>query len=177
GILDEAAGVMVARGDLGDQLPLHRIPRVQRDILRRANSRGAITITATEMHESMTNSQRPTRAEVTDVATAVLAGTDAVMLSAESAIGKFPVRAIEVMDIICREVESDPDGHAKVDIALRNDRERTAAATARAAAQAAGELGIETIVAFSDSGATARLISKHRPGARIVAFTSNERTY
>jgi pyruvate kinase len=177
GILDEAAGVMVARGDLGVQLPLQRIPRVQRDILRRANSRGAITITATEMLESMTNSQRPTRAEVTDVATAVLAGTDAVMLSAESAIGKFPVRSIEVMDIICREVESDPDGHATVDIALRNDRERTAAATARAAAQAAGELGIETIVAFSDSGATARLISKHRPGARIVAFTSNERTY
>lgn len=177
GILDEAAGVMVARGDLGVQLPLQKIPRIQRDILRRANARGAITITATEMLESMTHSQRPTRAEVTDVSTAVLAGTDAVMLSAESAIGKYPVRSIEVMDIICREVEREKEARASIELGLQGDQERLASATAQAAATAANDLGIETIVAFSESGATARLISKHRPSAQIVAFTSNPRTH
>ena len=104
-IIDEAFGVMIARGDLGVQLPLERIPLIQADILERANAAGRISITATEMLESMTRSPRPTRAEVTDVATAVQSGTDAVMLSGETAVGDYPIQAVAAMAEICRVVE------------------------------------------------------------------------
>ncbi|HHC09243.1 MAG TPA: pyruvate kinase, partial [Actinobacteria bacterium] len=104
-VLAEADGVMVARGDLGVELSLERVPRAQLDILRKTNAAGRISITATEMLESMTQAPRPTRAEVTDVFRSVVDGSDAVMLSAETAIGRHPVRAVEVMDAICREAE------------------------------------------------------------------------
>ena len=171
-ILAEAAGVMVARGDLGVQLPLARLPIVQADILRRTNRAGLISITATEMLESMTRSPRPSRAEVTDVATAVAAGTDAVMLSAETAVGAYPVRAVEVMSDICVEMEKEAAG-------TEGDRAvpyitaggGTASAVARSAVEAAHNLGVSTLVAFTESGATARLLSKYRPRARIIALT------
>jgi pyruvate kinase len=175
GILDVSPAIMVARGDLGVQLPLERIPLIQLDILKRANAAGRIAITATEMLESMTHATRPTRAEVTDVASAVLAGTDAVMLSAETATGKYPVRSVEVMDIICREVEGSlgpPNlGHEL----LRDGDERFPSATAKAAVEAASALGIETIVAFTETGNSVRLLSKYRPMARILAFTPEPR--
>ena len=171
-ILAEAAGVMVARGDLGVQLPLARLPIVQADILRRTNRAGLISITATEMLESMTRSPRPTRAEVTDVATAVATGSDAVMLSAETAVGDYPIRTTEVMSEICVEMEKEllkTDGDPAVPYITAGGG--TASAVARSAVDAAHNLGIDTLVAFTESGSTARLLSKYRPRARIIAFT------
>ncbi|MDH4306111.1 MAG: pyruvate kinase [Acidimicrobiia bacterium] len=173
-ILTEASGAMVARGDLGVQMPLERLPLVQADILSRTNRAGLISITATEMLESMTKSPRPTRAEVTDVANAVLAGTDAVMLSAETAAGDFPVEAVETMAKICATVESGMDQASMIDFIDVGDS--FASAVARAAVEAAHNLEIETIVAFTESGSTARLLSKYRPPAQIVAFTPEPAT-
>ncbi len=169
-ILQEAAGVMVARGDLGVQLPLETIPLVQANILRRTNEAGVVSITATEMLESMTHSPRPTRAEVTDVANAVLAGTDAVMLSAETAVGLYPVESVSTMARICASVESETST-TTVKHTYLTHISAVASAVAQAAVDAAANLGIQTIVAFTESGSTARLLSKYRPAARIVAFT------
>ncbi len=171
-ILGEAAGVMVARGDLGVQIPMASLPIVQADILRRTNRAGLISITATEMLESMIWSPRPTRAEVTDVATAVAAGTDAVMLSAETAVGAHPVRAVEVMGEICVEIEKElfkAEGDGAIPYITAGDG--TASAVARSAVDAAHNLGIDTLVAFTESGSTARILSKYRPRARIIALT------
>jgi pyruvate kinase len=173
-ILQVAPGVMVARGDLGVQLPLQKVPLIQLDILARTNAAGRSVITATEMLESMTQNYRPTRAEVTDVASAVLAGTDAVMLSAETASGRYPTRSVEVMDIVCREVEASLGGPPPRRPLEANDRFPSAAAGA--AVEAAYSLGIETLVVFTESGNTARLLSKYRPQARILAFTPERRT-
>ena len=175
-ILSEADGVMVARGDLGVDISLEKLPRIQKNILRRANEAGKITITATEMLESMTSSSRPTRAEVTDVANAVLDGSDAVMLSAETAVGKYPMRTVRAMDLICKEAEKNPE-YGRGLTGLLHDDAAFASAVALSAVRAADNLGIGTIVAFTESGSTARLISKYRPKARIVAFTPIERTY
>ncbi|NNF62978.1 MAG: pyruvate kinase, partial [Acidimicrobiia bacterium] len=175
-ILSVADGVMVARGDLGVDISLEKLPRIQKNILRRANEAGKITITATEMLESMTSSARPTRAEVTDVANAVLDGSDAVMLSAETAVGKYPMRTVRAMDLICKEAEKNPE-YGRGLTGLLQDDAAFASAVALSAVRAADNLGIGTIVAFTESGSTARLISKYRPKARIVAFTPIERTY
>ncbi|MFP5333131.1 MAG: pyruvate kinase [Acidimicrobiia bacterium] len=175
-ILCEAAGAMVARGDLGVQLPLERIPLVQADIIARTNAAGLVSITATEMLESMTKSPRPTRAEVTDVANAVLNGTDAVMLSAETAAGDFPVEAVGVMSKICAEVERGLGAGTVHDLDVDFFGGSIASAVARSAVQAAADLGIETIVAFTESGNTARLLSKYRPAGRIVGFTPIDST-
>jgi pyruvate kinase len=177
-LLGAADGVMVARGDLGVELPLERIPFVQQDMLTRTNAAGRISITATEMLESMTASPRPTRAEVTDVANAVAGGTDAVMLSAETAVGSFPIKAVEAMASICREVESQGvqsvAAHRSVDFLTSH---RTfASATAKAAVEASWHLGMSTIVGFTESGRTALLLSKYRPAARIMAFSHDPRT-
>lgn len=174
-ILSVASGIMVARGDLGVQLPLERIPLIQADILRRTNEAGLISITATEMLESMTKSPRPTRAEVTDVANAVLEGTDAVMLSAETATGDFPVETVRTMARICAEVEAGSPGGRR-EAQYITGVEPVPSAVARSAVEAAANLEVETIVAFTESGLTALLLSKYRPPARIVAFTAVERT-
>lgn len=176
-ILGAAHGAMVARGDLGVEMELERLPRVQSDILRLTNRRGGVAITATEMLESMIRSWRPTRAEVTDVSSAVLAGTDAVMLSGETAIGDHPVRVIEIMDRICREVERGAEHDARPTIDFLRAEMPIPSATTRAAAEAADSLALRTIIAFTESGSTARLLSKYRPNARILAFTPESRTY
>ncbi len=176
-ILDDAHGAMVARGDLGVELSMESVPRAQKDILSRTNARARVSITATEMLESMTHSPRPTRAEVTDVANAVLDGTDAVMLSAETAIGEYPIRAVKMMDRICREAELSPGYGRGPTIQFLEDRARFASATAQACVDAAANLGLNAIVAFTESGSTARLISKYRPRADIFAYTPHERTY
>ena len=175
-ILDVAQGAMVARGDLGVQLPLEQIPAVQRDILARTNRAGLVSITATEMLESMTNSIRPTRAEVTDVTNAVQNGTDVVMLSGETAIGKYPVRTVGAMDTICREAEKYPASKVEASAAFMARHPTFAAATAKAAVEAATDLGLGTIVAFTESGNTALLLSKYRPTAEIMAFTPEPST-
>ena len=173
-IISEAAGIMVARGDLGVQLPLERIPLIQADILARTNAAGRISITATEMLESMTHATRPTRAEVTDVASAVWSGTDAVMLSAETAVGQYPAETVATMARICVEAESAP--MASEHTPFVGAVNRVASAVAQAATEAAAALGIGTIVAFTESGSSARLISKYRPEAAIVAFTPIDET-
>ena len=172
-ILSESAGAMVARGDLGVQLPLERIPLVQADILKRTNAAGLISITATEMLESMTHSPRPTRAEATDVATAVLTGTDAVMLSAETAAGDFPFESVRTMAKICAEIEKaiSSEPHHTIQFISSDKTEALASAIAGAAVETANNLAIDTIVAFTESGNSARLVSKYRPKARIIAFT------
>ena len=175
-ILDEADGAMVARGDLGVELGFEPLPRVQKEIIARTHDAGGISITATEMLESMTTSPRPTRAEVTDVANAVLDGSDAVMLSAETAIGTYPVRTIEVMARICTEAERTPGYPARVTAGFLPDDLPFPTAIAQAAADTANTLRLGTVVAFTESGNTARLVSRYRPNSRIVAFTPSEAT-
>lgn len=170
-ILAQADGVMVARGDLGVELGPEAVPVLQKRIIAMANRRRRLVITATQMLESMTQHMRPTRAEASDVANAVFDGTDAVMLSAETAIGRYPVEVVLVMDRIVRaaEVETDPGfirraqadpGHVSFPEAICLSASSAAAAT-----------GAGAIVAFSERGMTARLVSKQRPAAPIIAFT------
>lgn len=176
-ILEPSFGAMVARGDLGVQLPLERIPLIQDEILKKTNAAGRISITATEMLESMTHSPRPTRAEVTDVAHAVMAGTDAVMLSGETAVGDYPVQTVSAMAAICVAVEEGTlslRGHHPIPFVGNGNT--VASAVSQAATEIAVNLEAQTIVAFTESGNTARLLSKYRPEARIVAFTPNEVT-
>jgi len=176
-IITASFGIMVARGDLGVQLPLERIPLIQSEILAKTNAAGLVSITATEMLESMTHSPRPTRAEVTDVATAVMAGTDAVMLSGETAVGDYPVKTIEAMAEICRSVEEGTlSTRGSNPVEFVHDENTVASAVAQAATQVADNLDAVAIVAFTESGNTARLISKYRPETGIVAFTPNEVT-
>lgn len=174
-ILAAADGAMVARGDLGVEIGYEPLPRLQKEIVAATNAAGGISITATEMLESMVNSPRPTRAEVTDVANAVMDGSDAVMLSAETAVGRYPVRAVEAMAAICVEAEKGP-GPAPAPQFVGAPGS-FASAIAGATANAADELDLTTVVAFTDSGATARLVSKYRPRAEILAFTPRPETY
>jgi pyruvate kinase len=176
-ILTEADGAMVARGDLGVELNLESVPRAQHEILKCTNHAGKITITATEMLESMITNPRPTRAEVTDVYRSVLDGTDAVMLSAETAIGDYPVEAVRMMDVISREAEQSPEFVTTPHSAMLYDRSPYASAVAQAAVETANRLEVDTIVAFTETGTTARLLSKHRPRADVYAFTPHEATY
>ena len=176
-ILTEAYGAMVARGDLGVELSFEAVPRAQKEILAKTNAAARLSITATEMLESMKTSPRPTRAEVTDVSSAVLDGADAVMLSAETAIGKYPTRVVQAMASICVEAESSPDYRRGPEIEFLEDSARFASATAQACVDAAANLDLSAIVAFTESGSTARLISKYRPRADIYAYTSEVSTY
>ena len=174
-ILKVSFGVMVARGDLGVQLPLDRLPLIQTDIIKRANAAGRVAVTATEMLESMTHNPRPTRAEVTDVAHAVMSGTDAVMLSGETAVGDHPAQTVRAMAQICHTIEEGtlPDQTAVPFVVGEND---VASAVAQAATQIAKNVGARVIVAFTETGSTARLISKYRPHQSVVAFTPNTTT-
>lgn len=176
-ILKEADGAMVARGDLGVELSLESVPRAQQEIIHKANAAGKISITATEMLESMITGPRPTRAEVADVYRSVLDGTDAVMLSAETAIGKYPTRAVKIMSTICREAEHSSSFGRATDISSLSVGAVFASATAEASVDTADRLGLDTIVAFTESGTTARLLAKYRPRADVYAFTPIESTY
>ncbi|MCB1245868.1 MAG: pyruvate kinase [Acidimicrobiia bacterium] len=176
-ILPECTGAMVARGDLGVELSIQSVPRAQAEILRRTNAAGKVTITATEMLESMIHSSRPTRAEVTDVYRSVIDGTDAVMLSAETAIGEHPSRAVKLMADIVTEAEKSPDYGRQKDLSGIDEGAAFASATAEAAVDTADRLGLDSIVAFTESGTTARLLSKYRPDADVYAFTPIESTY
>ena len=185
-ILDAADGIMVARGDLGVELPFEQVPLVQKKLIREANRHGKPVITATQMLESMIKAPRPTRAEVSDVANAILDGTDAVMLSAETAVGSFPLEAVLAMDQIAREVEShrrDGDVHASVwqaSVAQLNQPHvtaRTEDAIAVAVCAAAELLKVPLIVCLTSSGFTARTIASYRPFTPILAVTPEVDTY
>ena len=172
-IIDAADGVMVARGDLGVELGPEKVPLWQKRIIEETNRRGKIVITATQMLESMIVQPRPTRAEASDVANAVLDTTDALMLSGETASGAHPIEAVRTMARIIEEIEKSAYYRAsfeQVDIQLAVP----ANAIAQAAVSAAKAMKLKTIVTVSDSGGAARLLSEYRPEANIVALTTDE---
>jgi pyruvate kinase len=171
-ILEVADAVMVARGDLGVELAVEKVPPIQKHIIARANSSGVPVITATQMLESMVASSRPTRAEASDVANAIFDGTDAVMLSQETAVGQYPVEAVATMARIAREAEATPYRSAPPPPAV--GKLDVPATVCRAAVQMATDLGARAIVAFTESGATARMVSRFRPGTPILGLTTSE---
>ncbi|HEX4215522.1 MAG TPA: pyruvate kinase [Candidatus Dormibacteraeota bacterium] len=166
-ILASVDAVMVARGDLGVELSLGEVPAAQKDIIDRANRMGVPAITATEMLESMVTSNRPTRAEASDVANAIWDGTDAVMLSQETSTGAHPVEAVQAMARICMAAEHHPSYQRERPV--WQDRGSTAGAMAHAAATVAGEVKAKAVIAFTESGMTARQVSKAHPQVPIVA--------
>jgi len=186
-ILEATDGVMVARGDLGVEMSTEEVPTLQKRIIEMANAAGRVCITATQMLESMIESARPTRAEASDVANAILDGTDAVMLSAETASGRFPVLAVETMARIAHYTEEHFSVRAptRLRAATRSTDTRgvagqgaqVARSLARVANTVCEELGCKLIVAFTESGSTARLVSSYRPRAAIAAVTPNDETY
>ena len=176
-ILDLVDGVMVARGDLGVELPPERVPALQKHIIRTANARGKLVITATQMLESMIYNPLPTRAEASDVANAVFDGTDAVMLSAESASGKYPVEAVQMMDRIVREAEIHFLEWGQAAAASVGFTANDADSMARAAQALANDKNVTAIACFTMQGQTAWLISKIRPRVPIMAFTPKLETW
>ncbi|MCX7982735.1 MAG: pyruvate kinase [Syntrophales bacterium] len=172
-IIAVSDGVMVARGDLGVEIPLEDVPLVQKKIIATANAHGKIVITATQMLRSMVNSPRPTRAEATDVANAVIDGTDAVMLSEETATGSYPVEAVQFMDRICRAAEKGLSYHYYEKMAPSRDVSQS---VAHAACVLADHLAAKVIVAYTYSGATARYISRFRPRQPIIALSPEKKT-
>ena len=169
-IADVSDGIMVARGDLGVEVPLETLPGIQKTMVKTANERGGLVIVATEMLESMVNSLRPTRAEVSDVANAILDGADAVMLSGETAAGQHPVEAVRTMARIVSEIEKRAVPRPSV-FEHTND---VSTGVAAAAVAAADRMNASVIVAYTESGHTARLISELRPRCRLLALTPNE---
>jgi pyruvate kinase len=173
-IIDASYGVMVARGDLGVECPLEDVPMIQKRIVRKCQQTGTPVITATEMLDSMVRARRPTRAEASDVANAVLDGTDAVMLSGETAIGDDPVRVVETMSRIVRQVEaSDEYDEVREQRVPAADDARTDA-LARSARYLARDIGASAVVAASESGYTALKVAKFRPKVPVVATTPND---
>ena len=172
-ILDVADGVMVARGDLGVEVALEKVPFIQKAIIRRARRRSKFVITATQMLESMIHNATPTRAEVSDVANAIYDGSDAVMLSAETSVGKHPVEAVNFMARIATEAENSLRARGVQEIPRRSNPSY-AEILADAAYHAAHDASVSAIVVFTASGSSARLISRYRPPDPIYAITPNE---
>lgn len=174
-ILDVSDGVMIARGDLGVEMGPEAVPVLQKRIIAEANRRRRVVITATQMLESMMAQPVPTRAEASDVANAIFDGTDAVMLSGETARGRYPVETVQVMDRIVRAAEAErrltATGHPS-----HGQTETIAEAICTAAASAAETTGAVALAVMTESGTTARVLSKHQPAAPIVAFTPKEMT-
>jgi pyruvate kinase len=170
-ILDVADGLMVARGDLGVELPLEQVPGIQKRLLRAARNRGKPVVVATQMLESMTASPVPTRAEVSDVATAVFEGADAVMLSAESATGDYPAEAVATMDRVAREVEKDRNYEGILHFRESNADSTTAGAISAAAASISETLNLQAIVCYTATGTTGLRVAQQRPRQPILVLT------
>ncbi|MSP16206.1 MAG: pyruvate kinase [Myxococcales bacterium] len=175
-IIEAADGIMVARGDLGVEMGPEKVPLVQKLAISLTNARGKVVITATQMLESMIENPRPTRAEASDVANAVLDGTDALMLSGETASGKYPVEAVQTMARIVTEIEQSAHYRSQIERPTL-DLPVSTNAIAHAAAVAARQMRLPVIAVYSGSGGIARLLSEYRPEARIVALTDNEATF
>ena len=173
-ILEVSDGVMVARGDMGVEIPLEELPNIQKIMIKKAYSSGRMVITATQMLESMMESPRPTRAETTDVANAVYDGTSAVMLSGETAAGAFPVESVETMSRIVRRAESDIDYIAQFTFCTAE--KNITDAISHATCTTAHDISAPAIVTYTESGLTARMISKFRPQCPIIACVTNEQT-
>ena len=175
-ILSISDAIMVARGDMGVEVKMSKLPTIQKKLIFRCNVVGKPVITATQMLESMVNSPIPTRAEVTDVANAIYDGTDAIMLSAETSIGSYPLDTVKVMSEIAHEAESSLS-YEKILIDKRNHLEPdTSDAIAYSSVQTSNQLNADFLVAFTESGSTAVRVSKFRPKAPILALTSTENT-
>lgn len=177
-ILNHADGIMVARGDLGVEIPLEDVPVQQRMMIKRAKAAGKIVITATQMLESMIKNPRPTRAEASDVANAVFQGTSAVMLSGESAAGNYPVQAVEVMSRVALSAENSIDYWGKFKSKKdTGDLEEVGMAIGHAACDLAASLNAKAILVLTKSGYTARAVSRYRPGCPIVARVHDEHVF
>ncbi|WP_248909926.1 pyruvate kinase [Halocatena marina] len=173
-IIDAAYGIMVARGDLGVECPMETVPVVQKRIIRKCREAGKPVITATEMLDSMVHFRRPTRAEASDVANAVLDGTDAVMLSAETAVGDHPVAVVSMMDSIIREVERSDEYIELLEQRIPLSTEAKTDALARSARYLARDTDADAVIAATESGYTARKTAKYRPSVPVVASTPNQ---
>ena len=175
-ILAVSDGIMVARGDLGVELPVQNVPPIQKQLVRKCRAAAKPVIVATQMLESMIDSPMPTRAEVSDVATAIYEGADAIMLSAESAAGSFPIEAVTTMNNVAEEVEEDPTYTEIIEASRRAKRTTVADGIVAAAREIAETTDIKAICCFSQSGTTALLVARERPRVPIVALTSYIRT-
>ncbi len=175
-ILAVCDGIMVARGDLGVELPVHSVPPIQKQLVRRARAAAKPVIVATQMLESMIESPVPTRAEVSDVATAIYEGADAVMLSAESAAGAYPVEAVRTMDNVARSVESDPTWRDVITASRKIDHLTVADGIVAAAREIAEKTNIKAICCFTESGTTPMKVARERPQVPIIAMSPNPQT-
>jgi pyruvate kinase len=176
GIIAEAGGIMVARGDLGVEIPLEKVPRAQKMIIAKTNLAGKPVITATQMLRSMVDNPRPTRAEVTDVANAILDGTDAIMLSEETTIGSHPVEAVKVMTRVAAETEDQFDHAAWMARFPDEEKMSFEAAVARTAVEMAHNIGAAAIVTCTLSGSTTLKVARYRPRQHLLAVTSERKT-
>lgn len=176
-VLIESDGIMVARGDLGIEMPIAQVPSAQKSIIRKCLASAKPVITATQMLESMIENSRPTRAEASDVANAVLDGSDAVMLSGETAMGRHPVRVVEVMSRIIEEAEKDWEYQSRPQFRppRSNDSEAITAAVSYTAFELAEQIGAAAIACLTATGNTARSVARHRPSMPVYAFTDDER--
>jgi len=172
-ILAVSDGIMVARGDLGVELPVQNVPPIQKRLVRKCRAAAKPVIVATQMLESMIESPMPTRAEVSDVATAIYEGADAIMLSAESAAGQYPVEAVQTMNNVAAEVENDPTYREIIESSRRANRNSVADGIVAAAREIAETTEIKAICCFSQSGTTALLVARERPRVPIIALTAN----
>lgn len=175
-IIQVVDGVMVARGDLGVEIPIEKLPTIQKTMIRKVHMAGKRVITATEMLESMTHNPRPTRAEVSDVANAVYDGTSCVMLSGETTVGKYPVEVVKTMAKICEDTESNIDYDTKfknIDFTITNIPD----ALSHSSVNAAIDLDAKSIVVCTKSGQTALMVSRFRPEMPIIAFVTNKKAY
>ena len=176
-ILEVADGIMVARGDLGVEVPAEDVPLIQKELIKKCNATGKVVITATQMLESMQKNPRPTRAEVSDVANAIFDGSDAIMLSGESAQGDYPWEAVTTMAKVARKTETALDHGSLFRKAERTaNSEDTDEAIVISVAEIANKFNVSAIVAFTESGRTAQRISRYRPGCPIIAATPHEVT-
>lgn len=173
-ILEVSDGLMVARGDLGVEIPAEEVPLVQKRLIKRCNALGKPVITATQMLDSMQRNPRPTRAEASDVANAIFDGTDAIMLSGETAAGLYPVEAVQTMNNIASRAETALDHKELLATRSKDTGHNITDAIGQSVAHTALDLDVNAIIAPTESGHTARMISKYRPKAPIVAVTSNE---
>jgi len=175
-IIETSDGIMIARGDLGVEIPLENVPLVQKDIIKRCNFVGKPVITATQMLMSMVSGPQPTRAEVTDVANAILDGTDAIMLSEETAVGNYPLEAVETMNKIALRVEKAIDYEKILSERSLSVKPTNPDAISHATCQVALDLKAKAIVTFTLSGSTARMVSRYRPPVPIIAASTQDST-
>jgi len=176
-ILDVVDGIMVARGDLGVEIPIVKVPQVQKQLIRKANKKGKISIVATQMLESMIKNPLPTRAEVTDVANAILDGASGIMLSGETAMGKFPVKTVALMSEIAESTEETFPFHEWNDKFDDESSLSVEESVAKAACKIADQVSAACIVTFTNSGRTTKYVSKYKPSQPILALTSDNRTF